>query len=332
MVKNRSGARALLVGCGDLGSRHLQALASGPWFREIEVVDPRPEAWSRAQARLAETPGGQVPEIRWLRSLDEASKGGDLCILATQADIRDSLFYDIATSKDYLSFLLEKMVTTSIREYEKMMSVTQDLGLSVWVNCKSRAHYSHKHVKKFLDSTGPICLQVFGGNQGLATNGVHVADLFCFYDETDQIHLDESRVDPVLHPSKRGEGLYDLSGSLCGSSDKGSRLAMTMAAHHAGPMLFIVKSKEYRAAIDDETKCIYESTAAGGWEWKRVPYDHNIFVSHLSGQFASDILSTGRCELPTLESCYPAHKFILGELLHHFNQLLGVESDRCPVT
>ena len=35
--------RILIVGCGQLGGRHLQAVASLPSVREIDVVDPRPE-------------------------------------------------------------------------------------------------------------------------------------------------------------------------------------------------------------------------------------------------------------------------------------------------
>ena len=41
--------RVLVIGCGELGSRHLQALATLPFIREIEVVDSRqPARWHAA--------------------------------------------------------------------------------------------------------------------------------------------------------------------------------------------------------------------------------------------------------------------------------------------
>ena len=331
--RDHGGKRALLVGCGELGSRHLQALASMPMIREIEVVEPRPEGHSLGQKRLGEIPDRlESTEIRWLNSLEEASNGGDICILATQADVRGPLLHEIAGSKDYSSFLLEKVVTPSVPEYEELLTFSKDLDLSVWVNCKSRAQYSHKRAKKRLDPNEPIYLNVFGGNHGLVTNGVHIADLFCFYDGSDRVHFDESAIDPVLHPSKRGNDLFDLSGCLKGHSDNGSRLKMTMSADHLGPVFFSIASNGYRAAINDETKCLYESSAADGWEWTRIPYDENILVSHLTREFVTDIIMTGHCELPTLAECYPAHEFVLGELLGHFNRLLRTDGDRCPVT
>jgi len=34
----------LLIGCGQLGSRHLQAIAALPEIGQIEVLDPNPQA------------------------------------------------------------------------------------------------------------------------------------------------------------------------------------------------------------------------------------------------------------------------------------------------
>ena len=80
------------------------------------------------------------------------------------------------------------------------------------------------------------------------------------------------------------------------------------------------------------TKWFCESTADSGWSWRAVPFETNLMVSHMTRAFAADILTSGRCELPTLEECFPAHRFILSELLPHFNRLCGTDSDRCPAT
>ncbi len=51
MTKDR-GHLVLIVGCGELGSRHLQAIASSRLVQEIEVIDPRPEALELGKRRL----------------------------------------------------------------------------------------------------------------------------------------------------------------------------------------------------------------------------------------------------------------------------------------
>ena len=108
MKTHKDWFRVLIVGCGQLGSRHLQAVASLANVREIEVVDPTPAALELGRQRLAELPDRQCGTIfRWLRSVEEASKDGDLCIVATQADVRCQLVYQVAETLEYRSFLLE---------------------------------------------------------------------------------------------------------------------------------------------------------------------------------------------------------------------------------
>ncbi len=65
--------RVLIVGCGQLGSRHLQAVASLTSAYCIEVVDPRPEALQLGRDRLHELGVDRLPEVRWLQSLDDAT-------------------------------------------------------------------------------------------------------------------------------------------------------------------------------------------------------------------------------------------------------------------
>lgn len=325
--------RVLIVGCGRLGSRHLQAVASLPQVRQIEVVDPRPESLALGQERLEEiTDRNPSISIRWLSSLEEATKGGDLCVVATQADVRCQLVHRLATDFGHSSFLLEKVVSESIRDYENLVDFSQSKGLSMWVNCKARAHPSHKRVKARLDSNEPVILNVVGGNHGLATNGVHAAALFSFYDGGDRIESAGSRVDQILHPSKRGNGRFDLSGTLHGYTPKGSEFTLSYASNHTGPAHYTVIAPRYRAVIDDMTKWFCESTCEDGWTWRQVPFEANLLVSNMTRIFAADILGSGRCELPTLEECYPAHRFVLSELLPHFNKLSGTRGDRCPVT
>ena len=96
------GYKVLIVGCGELGSRHLQAVASLPIIKEIEVVDVRPEALKFGQDRLSQIPDvNRSIDFRWLSSLKEAKKIGDLCIVATKADGRYQILRDIVNELGY---------------------------------------------------------------------------------------------------------------------------------------------------------------------------------------------------------------------------------------
>lgn len=95
--------------------------------------------------------------------------------MATQADIRCQVVRQVAESLAYSNFLLGKVVTQRIEEYENLIEYSNINRLSVWVNCKSRAYPFHQRTRRFLNPAEPVTFTVVGGNHGLATNGVHAA-------------------------------------------------------------------------------------------------------------------------------------------------------------
>ncbi len=325
--------RVLIVGCGEIGNRHLQAIAAVPQVLEVEVVEPRPDGLQKGRDRVAEVPDRQAGiTFRWLRSLSDASRDGDLCIVATQADVRCQVVRDVANQLGYSSFLLEKIVAQSVGDYENLMECAEGKALSIWVNCPRRAHESFKRVKHNLDPELPVAFTAVGGNYGLATVGVHAADLFLFYDGSGSIECAGQQVDLVLRPSKRGNDVFDLSGAIYGSNEKGSKFVLCSSAEHDAPLYFSLVTGSYRAIVEDLTGTFYESTPDAGWAWTRIPFESDLLASRMTRIFAKDILTEGRCDLPTLKESFPAHRFILTSLQPHFDKLLGAPQTRCPVT
>ena len=325
--------RLLIVGCGDIGSRHLQAVATLPEVRAIDVVDPRPAAHAMAQQRLAEVSGRRHDfPIRWLTTLDDAQPEGSLCIVATQAEGRSPLMQEIVTRCGYTTFLVEKLVTQSIAEYEELLAFAAAHGVRGWVNCKTRAYPFHQRAKQCLDATEPIMFQAAGGNYGVATTGIHLVDLFLFYDESSDLQLDGAFLDPVLHPSKRGATLFDLSGTIVGHTPKGSRFIVSFAKEHKASLPITLVSPRYRCIVDDVQRWAVESDERSGWVWRRAPFEGNLLISAMTAQFVRDILTTGTCHLPTLHESFAAHRVIFAALQSQFTRLLEREATLCPVT
>jgi predicted dehydrogenase len=325
--------KILLVGCGQLGSRHLQAIASLQEVREVHVVDVNPQALELGRTRLKEI-SDLNPEItfRWSTEFTPDSRQGDLCIIPTQARGRSALMKKIVTECRYNHFLVEKIVTQSMEEYQDLLNFVQENQLSVWVNCKSRAYGIHKYIKSRLNPDDRITFQAAGGNHGLANNGIHEVDLFVFHDGAKKIERLGSRIHPSLLPSKRGSDLFDLSGTLWGCSDKGSMLTITFAPEHVSPDHISIVSAHSRFIVDHFQQFAYESYADENWQWRRIPVNENWTVSHMTKTFVRDILSKGCCDLPSLADCFAAHEFILQELQPQFNRLLNQNNSFCPVT
>lgn len=99
--------RILLVGCGQLGSRHLQAIASIEDIAEIHVVDPNPASIELGKTRLKEISDlNQKIKFHWFNELNKYSAQGDLCIVATQARGRCSLIKQITRELGYKTLLI----------------------------------------------------------------------------------------------------------------------------------------------------------------------------------------------------------------------------------
>ena len=325
--------KVLLIGCGQLGSRHLQALVCVSSVEKIVVVDPTSESLELGRRRIDEVAGrNRNISFQWQGSLGPEAVGCDLCVIATQAPGRGAILKDTAERTGCRSFLIEKVVAQSIAEYDGMMDLSKKLGLKVWVNCKTRAYDIHRYIKSKLDPAEPITFSAVGGNHGLGNNGVHEADIFIYHDGCRELKLAGERIDGRLYSSKRGSHIQDLSGALFGVSEKGSEFVLSFAPGHVGPDLITITSPGARFMVDHFQKFAMESYPVDNWAWRPVMINENWAVSHMTTTFASDILAQNQCRLPTLEDCYPAHKFILEALQPAFNRLRGRHEDYCPIT
>jgi len=196
-------SRVLIVGSGQLGTRHLQAVASMSDIDEIVVVDPNPVSLDLGRERLAEI-ADAAPDIeyRWETAIPNDG-GGELAIVATQSKGRADIVA-AAAAVGWCDFILEKVVTRSLADYDRLLGIAAAGGHKVWVNCQTRTYTIHKQIKAVLGVDEPIVLTNTAGNFGLGCIGVHTADLFAFYDGCYHIERAGSVLDDVLHPSKRG--------------------------------------------------------------------------------------------------------------------------------
>lgn len=323
--------RVLVVGSGQLGTRHMQAVLRLPEVEAVDVVDPSEASLALGRERLAEA-GETAAVVRFLPALEDAAEAPDLAVIATQAAGREELFERVVEATGVRRVLLEKVVAQSVAGYERMLGFAESAGVSAWVNCKSRAYGVHARIKSLLEPSLPVTMTDVGGAHGLGNNGVHAADLFAFYTGCDRIAPVGDAVEERLLPSKRGPEVSDLAGAIYGAAAGGSNLAIVFEGGHTAPDTVTVQQAGARWVVDHFTKTAWESREADGWRWTPLPVDEDWAVSRMTADFARDIVSKGACALPTLAEAYPGHRFILESLLPHFNRLLGRDSDVCPIT
>ena len=125
--------RILLVGAGQIGSRHLQALASVDSVTEVVAVDPSDSSLHRAKSLWLETKGSSYKTLSLVSSLDQLSGTFDLCILATNSSHRFELLKSvIRLGIKYI--LAEKVLFQSLHQLSKSLELCNSWSVKFYPN------------------------------------------------------------------------------------------------------------------------------------------------------------------------------------------------------
>ncbi len=323
--------KILIVGCGELGSRFLQAAVSLHEISEINIVEPVENARTVAIQRMNEV-GRDLStlSVNWFHEFTAQIPAGDMAVIATQADTR-LLVFEKALSLGYKNFLIEKIVTQSDADYLRMLSLADKHNAKVWVNCKTRTYPVWKYIQSKISPSEKLTYHSIGGNHGICTNGLHIIDLFVYLSGASELTILNTSFDSDPHLTKRNK--YDISGQLQLSNPRNSsELLLDYEKNHSQMPLEIVFTEQYRWVIDNATRQAFESSVTGDRNFKVIPFEGDVAVSVMSKAFIKGILENEQCELPSLKDCYAAHKLIFDATLPFFNEVLRKSDNICPIT
>ena len=78
-----------IIGAGQIGSRHLQALSQLNRITDIQIVDPNYKSLERARERFLQVQESKyVQKVEYLNNIKDLSNNLELVIVATNSDVR----------------------------------------------------------------------------------------------------------------------------------------------------------------------------------------------------------------------------------------------------
>ncbi|MAJ81811.1 MAG: hypothetical protein CMF41_02735 [Legionellales bacterium] len=305
----------LIVGAGQIGSRHLQGLAKLEIDTRIYVVDPDENALSIAKARYDEAQmHSNKQALFFYKSLDLVKDTIDVAIIATNAKVRKKIIQTVVACIKVRYFILEKIAFQSKADFVEIIQLLGDLGIQAWVNCPRRLYSIYRYIKSCIDRTLPIYMSITGGNWALSSNSIHWLDLFNFFLENAKISHSFSNLDKTVYPSKR-EGYVDLYGELMFESDA-NRLHMCSARETSCPPLIHIENGHQRFLIDEFNGQCTSYNADHQWQ-PRIQSFQVPFQSDLTQKVVYDILKTEQCDLALLDISILAHQPLFDALANH---------------
>jgi predicted dehydrogenase len=308
-----------IVGAGQLGSRHLQALAALDQASRISVVEPDESSVSRARSRWAEVATAASPEVAWLPRITELPTALDVAIVATAADRRRAAIEALFGQSRVRHLVLEKVLFQQLADYAPTASAIAAATATAWVNCPRRMWPFYQELRARLH--GEVRVTVSGSQWGLGSSAVHFLDLFAYLSGADDLAV--TALHATTLPSSR-PGFTELVGQLAAHGPNGSAAIASLASGNL-PIVVEVGSPSLRAIVREGEAKAWLAAADDGWQWRETSFETTP-QSRLTHRVVSELLTTGTCALTPLAASVKYHVAFLEPLA----ALLG--GDRCPIT
>lgn len=306
-------AHIAVIGAGQLGSRHLQALHAVKHPLRIQVIDPSPQSLQTAQERY-ESLGPSQHQVRYSEALDASAGQIDIAIVATNADYRRAAVETALQKNEVKFFILEKYLFNKRADYQAVHELLKKHHSQAWVNCSMRTQTIYASLKQELGGA-PVDFIASGSQYGLITNAIHFLDYLAFLTDQDEFTVDTSSLDQNPIPSKR-KGWLELNGTLRVYGAKHSSGTFICYPTGTAPIFMSFLTPQARYLTRDAEQKAFVAKEETNWTWSEIPAPVP-FQSAMTTKVVEKLLADGTCSLTPYDLSMKLHLTLL-EALHKF--------------
>ncbi|MFC4354695.1 Gfo/Idh/MocA family oxidoreductase [Chryseomicrobium palamuruense] len=320
-----------IIGAGNIGSRHLQALSKINTSIEINVLDLNEESLIISKQRFEEVydqRNGFVTKVNYINDVKLIPEQLDICIIATNSAIRRSVLEELISVTKIKYLILEKFLFQTIKDYDQVGKIIKSHNIKAWVNCSRRVWPLYISLsEKFKDITH-VDFTVTASNLGIGCNGIHFIDLFEFLTRKEIISIESENLEIVQ--SKR-KGYIDFTGTIIGKTSYGDKISITSYKDGDTPLLIQINSNHIRIMIDEQKEYALISEKSNDWVWEKVDFDYQ-FQSNLTQIVVQQLLEKSTCNLPKYDESSRMHLNILDTFFGYMNEMEDEEVEICLIT
>ena len=316
-----------LVGCGNIGSRHLQALVKLPFKIDIHIVEKSNKSKILAKTRLKEIKFNKKKfNFFWCDSIDQLNNVSDLVIISTLSKGRVNLITSLLKNKNK-KFLIEKPVCQSKKEYDYLLSQMNLFNATGWVNTNRRYFKSYQKIKNELINCKFININVISKASGLGTNAIHFLDLFSWLINDSKIKLNGEFLNPKLFSNKRGKEFKEFYGTILGSGKNNSSITLNFLPSKNESIFLTISTDSINYVIDELNQNAFKINKTN----KKFNFDFE-HVSQSTTKIVKDILENNKSFLPKLDESFFNHVELFRIFNSHIKKQLKRDISLCPIT
>ncbi|MAG55186.1 MAG: hypothetical protein CMJ83_02740 [Planctomycetes bacterium] len=311
-------ATVLIVGCGDIGWRHVQAAAGVPSIGRIVVVEPRQTRRNDILGLAGELSEVEVDVVSGLDDAESAINGNGIgcAIAAVTADRQPEVVEGIAAMAPR-AVLVEKPAAQSPEALESIIA-TYSGAISekrIYVNCVRNLFEGWRRLRDGLaERPGPFHMLVTGEGWGYGCNSVHLVEAFRFAAGAESIACTAAIIEAAPEFSRRGPEFEEFVGSATFRVPHGDTLTLVCGGDGfgPGPIRITVRDKESGAPVfvlEENEGTLHDLVHDVEHPIGSLP------VSESTGVFLQKLLADASdCGLPRLREAAPSHRAVYDSL------------------
>lgn len=321
--------KILIIGAGQIGSRHLQSLKAVKMPLEITVVDSSENSLDTAKERYGaiNTSGGNHV-LNYTDKIPVSLKFVDIAIIATTSGPRAALTKEFLKNNRAKYLILEKILFQKKTDYVQIDKLLKARKVKAWVNCPMRMMPFYAGFKKEFNRK-KITYVLYGNRSGMATDLIHHVDFISFLTGSSDLKVDTKLLDKKIKKSKH-KGYFEITGSLSIFFRNGSQLIIRCDAEGQSPKIIEIFDSEKRYAILESGGKAMVSKSP---DWKMKEIEFSLpYQSRLTTTLIENLLSKGACELPTFKESAKLHLQVFEPIRIFLNKNSKNKFDYFPFT
>ena len=313
--------KILLIGCGNIGFRHLEGLLKTNLDLHIYIIE-KSKVKILEQSKKIKNKNFKNKTITFSNNFNLKNIKFDLVICATTSYKRYELLKKLILKFKFSKIIIEKLAFQNILDFNKSLKLFKKHKVSCWVNCPRREQEIYKKIKKENKNNEILSIEVSGNKWNLASNSIHFFDLFYFFNKS-LIKFNQIEENLKIIPSKHHKFL-ELTGKFKISNknyfillnDQKKNRDIIVKIKTLKKLYYVNESKKF-VIIQYKNKTIK----------KKIEI---LLQNELTKLLTKKILYKKKINLSTLSEAYISHKLLLSAFKKYFYKKREVFN--CPIT
>lgn len=305
--------KIILVGTGNIGKRHLQAIIGSNQVSKIYCYDLYEDALDSVPEFCQ---SNKIPQEiicieksfeNLLLEIDDYS----IVIVATTARGRMEILNPIIKCKPK-AIVVEKPVVQYKYQYKDLEELAAQYSVNIYVNFIAHAQKFYNQIYNELEGTTELSFYTSMPKWGLSTVGIHQIELFLWLSRSRTCEMSYS-TSSLVYEQKR-KGFEDIAGTILLNNQKGHLAVIRSLMSDISPSSIQICSDKKIYTIYESLNRLVVADKDGGVDIQ----DLNVkFVSQYMNEIVDAIFTDRDVCLPTIENSRLSHDLLFDFLKIH---------------